>query len=178
MMVDTRIRGYVFEGWAACGSCVNADDGPYTREDACVYHDGSHEHGASCLDGTGYCERTRGQAVFSHDDDGYGLTCDDCGDIIFETDPDVDHEQGAHDDVDEPVEDCEGCREYFTDHSLHVDETWQGVYHDDWCDDCADIVNAYDERHATRHVPYGSVQACHHCRAVRDREAETERMVL
>jgi hypothetical protein len=61
MMVDTRIYGYYWsEGGVSCVPCFSrATDGMTHAE-------------------SGY------QGLFSHDDDGNGLSCDDCGEYVFE----------------------------------------------------------------------------------------------
>jgi hypothetical protein len=123
MNIDTRVVGYTFPGWFACASCVS--DEPYTRDNDGTYHDGSHEHGTACEDGTGHCERETGSPVGYGHDDGYGLTCDDCYAEIFEVWPDVAHSEfGDHDDVTEPVDGCDPCADYFERHVEHANDAY------------------------------------------------------
>jgi hypothetical protein len=57
MMVDTRIYGYVDEGSVVCTSCWQPADA---------------------------IEELHAGPLFSHDDDGNGLSCDSCGEYVFE----------------------------------------------------------------------------------------------
>lgn len=157
MMVDTTIYAYAFseDGFVSCASCVSdgLEDGPYTRDRGATFHDGSHDHGPSCEDGTGHCERTRGHEVFSHEDDGYGLTCDDCYEPIFEVWPEVDHtEYGNHAEFlpDEAREaDCANCQDWLATHSEHANDAHNlgaDQFEDD-CDTCADTVYECEQEH-------------------------------
>lgn len=167
MMVDTRIYGYFFDGWAACTSC--ASDEPYTTENGAVFHDGSHDHDVlECA--TGYCERSQGQGIFSHEDDGYGLTCDDCGDIIFETWPEIDHsEYGSHDDLSpEDMRDaeCGLCTEYLRDHISHANDAHNlgAEQFEDDCDECATVVVTNDLEHDNNWHSDEPEPSCQWCR--------------
>lgn len=172
MMVDTYVYAHAFEGWVACPSCTS--DEPYTRESGAVYFDGSHDHDASCEDGTGYCERQRGNPIFSYEDDGHGLTCEDCGEVIFDIDIEVEHNEYGHE-APEMADECPLCREYMSAHGEHADDLDDAEYFDDWCEDCADAVNALDAQHqAGEHRPDGSVLDCRQCQHVRDNEAPTD----
>jgi hypothetical protein len=57
MMVDTRIYGYVDDGSVVCTRCWQPADA---------------------------IEELHAGPLFSHDDDGNGLSCDDCGEYVFE----------------------------------------------------------------------------------------------
>lgn len=150
-MVDTYRYGYAFDGWVACAECVSPDpDGPYTHEDGGrVYHDGSHDHGPEC--DTGYCQRAEGYPLWSHEDDGYGVTCDDCGDVIFEVWPEVAHrEYGDHETLEDWkqwYDECDECRTYLEDHASHPLGYRPDAF-SDHCYDCADREHRLRDAHA------------------------------
>ena len=174
MNVDTRVYGYQFEDHTACASCAFGDH--YTHDSGAVYDDGSHEHGAGCEPTTDregvnvppvdYCERQRGVAVFSSDDDGYGLTCDDCYESIFETHPEVAHaEYGDHDDYsneDREQADCEYCADYLEDHATHAGEPYEQF--EGTCDTCGVTASTHDWNHTKGDHVQQPDRECRWCR--------------
>lgn len=177
MMVDTTIYGYVFDGWIACTDCASEE--PYTRDRGAVFYDGSHDHGPECNEPRAYCERVRGYAVHSSDDDGNGMACEDCGGIIFDTSPEVDHDNGLHVEPRVWADECTYCEDYVSEHDQHVDALAPGEYLDDTCEDCDEQAYAWNEAHdAGGHLPAGIELDCPRCRQVRLREARTSAMFM
>lgn len=65
MMVDTTVYGWLNDGGVTCARCTGLD------------------HWNGRLDGI-LAEGVR--PIYSLDDDGRGLSCDDCGEYVFEPD--------------------------------------------------------------------------------------------
>ena len=162
MMVDTQVYAYLFEGYVVCPACADTRYCP--------------KHGREAYDSNGDC----GRPVYSHDDDGYGLTCDTCGDIVFETWPDVAHEMGDHDGVrwQELEDECEHCADYGREHSLHGGPDMRPWEHIE-CDDCVRITRVLRIGHGEweSHLP-GSTRACEQCVTIMENEAKTEELGL
>lgn len=68
MFVDTTIHGYVHDGGAYHVACTDRRPGDHIPGEDCRHSDDPV------------------YGLFSHDDDGHGLSCDKCGWYIFEPD--------------------------------------------------------------------------------------------
>jgi hypothetical protein len=164
MMVDTTIYGYLFEDHIACPGCIDASiagegESPYSIKSGAVFYESPYGD-----------EPQQGQGIFSHEDDGYGISCDDCYDPIFEVWPDVAHsEYGSHDEfsnAERAEADCGYCSDYLQGHEQHANDAFNaGEWtFEDWCETCAEVhrVIGHTEHQLGKHAgtPVSNCQFC------------------
>ena len=95
MISDWTVYGWLADGGVLCAACVRDDDsGRYAISD----------NGMRAYD---FEDEVRLDALLSLEDtDPLGLSCDSCGEYVFEPDPEAMHAEYGHD---EPEPDCELC---------------------------------------------------------------------